>query len=201
MERKMSEWFKGEVERLEGTPEYEEAKLLLDLTEGFLERHPEEQDAVGALTRMVDRALVERDNAVERPDVIVAVAIQYKATGKVLLGRRGKDAEGSGLFGLPGGHMRRGESIGVCARREVREETGIYRLYNLHVIDVQDDVRPDAGICQPVIFMGCTAHQNPVNEEPDLCDGWGWYAPNRLPPEQEMFTTLVGFFKKLRSER
>jgi len=68
--------------------------------------------------------------------------------GKVLLGRR-KGSHGEGEYAWPGGHLEYMESIKECARREVREETGMeiknirfLRIYNLkeyapkHYLDI-----------------------------------------------------------------
>ena len=43
---------------------------------------------------------------------------------KVLLAQRSKPP-GIGKWGFPGGHLEMGETVGECAVRELREETGI----------------------------------------------------------------------------
>lgn len=43
---------------------------------------------------------------------------------KVLLAQRSKPP-GIGKWGFPGGHLEMGETVGECAIRELREETGI----------------------------------------------------------------------------
>jgi 8-oxo-dGTP diphosphatase len=54
----------------------------------------------------------------------VGVGVMVVREGKVLMGKR-KSSHGAGEYSWPGGHMEHMESFEECARREVREETGI----------------------------------------------------------------------------
>ncbi len=64
------------------------------------------------------------------PFVPVVVAYLLRE-GRVLVGRRKRDRMLGGLWELPGGKVRSGESLEEALRREIREETGIRELRNL----------------------------------------------------------------------
>jgi ADP-ribose pyrophosphatase YjhB (NUDIX family) len=57
-------------------------------------------------------------------NVAAAVAVIIESRGKILFGIR-KNDPGRGMLDLPGGFVDPGESAEECARREVREETGV----------------------------------------------------------------------------
>jgi 8-oxo-dGTP diphosphatase len=99
--------------------------------------------------------------------------------GKILFGKR-KSKLSTDTFGVPGGHLEYMESFEDCARREVREETGI-EIQNIRFL-----------------FVGNTTHFAPKhfvniglvadwksgelqNLEPDKCEGWEWYDMADLP--------------------
>ena len=69
----------------------------------------------------------------ERPVATAGVLI-HDGGGRVLLVRT---AKWSGLWGIPGGKIERGESSEQAARREVMEETGL-GLKDLRFVMVQD---------------------------------------------------------------
>ncbi len=57
-------------------------------------------------------------------DALAAGAVVQDDVGRVLLVLRAHDPE-AGCWTIPGGHVDPGESLEECARREVREETGL----------------------------------------------------------------------------
>ena len=61
-------------------------------------------------------------NSNERPGVGIATLV-INEKGKVLIGRDGR--KGESKYGVPGGHWENGETIKQCAKREVKEESGI----------------------------------------------------------------------------
>jgi len=115
--------------------------------------------------------------------------------GKVLLGKR-KSSHGSGEYAWPGGHMEYLESFEECAKREVKEETGVeiknirfLRLYNLkeykpkHYVDIGLIAEWKSG--------------SPKVLEPDKCESWGWYELEKLP--KPLFATLPSYFEAYRT--
>ena len=55
----------------------------------------------------------------------VGIGVMLINKGRILLFRR-KNKLGRNLWAWPGGHLNYGETIHECAKREVREETGIH---------------------------------------------------------------------------
>lgn len=92
--------------------------------------------------------------------VPAASAIVTDSAGRILLQRR-RDNE---MWALPGGVMELGESLGACAAREVREETGftvepigIVGIYSdpKHVFSYGDgEVRQEFSICFECRIVG-----------------------------------------------
>ncbi len=131
----------------------------------------------------------------ERPRVGVGVMIVKD--GKVLLGKR-KASHGTGEYSWPGGHMEYMESFEDCARREVREETGIeienvrfLRLLNLkayapkHYVDIGMVADWKSG--EPQIL------------EPEKIDGWSWCDMDNLP--SPVFATLPTYIEAYKTGR
>ncbi|WP_051935508.1 NUDIX domain-containing protein [Deinococcus sp. YIM 77859] len=56
---------------------------------------------------------------------LIAWLVLQDHEGRVLLGRRTGAAYGAGLWGLPGGHVERGEGLAEAAAREAEEEVGV----------------------------------------------------------------------------
>jgi len=99
--------------------------------------------------------------------------------GKVLLGKR-KGSHGAGEYCFPGGHLEYMESIEECARRETREECGceidnvrFHLLYNMKTYAPKHYVH--------IGMIADWKNNEPVNNEPDRCEGWEWYDLDRLP--------------------
>jgi 8-oxo-dGTP diphosphatase len=104
-----------------------------------------------------------------------------RTTGRVLLCRRVSD----GLWGVPGGHVERGESKRCAAARELREETGFsVDAESLHRVRKRDDY---------VLFFVLVPDEfSPrLNDEHDRC---GWFAPEAHP--EPLHRGLDGVFEK-----
>ena len=131
---------------------------------------------------LLPRTLAERPPTQRYPGVGVAVLVTSEAhPGCVIAGQRLSKGFGQGTYGLPGGRLEFGESFDDCARREMREECGINllttRLHSaVNVVDLEHGVH----WVVPVIIA--TTAEEPVNAEPDKCEGWAWYKyPDCIP--------------------
>lgn len=127
----------------------------------------------------------------------VGVGVMIIKDGKVLLGKR-KGSHGQGEYAWPGGHLEYMESFEECAKREVKEETGMeiqnvrfLRLMNLkeyapkHYADV--GLIADWGSGEPKII------------EPDRIEGWNWYDIDNLP--EPLFKTIPSYIEAYKTGR
>jgi 8-oxo-dGTP diphosphatase len=109
----------------------------------------------------------------------VGVGVMVLKDGKVLLGKR-KGSHGAGEYAWPGGHLEHMESFEQCARREVKEETGMeienvrfVRLLNMKVYAPKHYI--DIGLAAD------WKSGDPEVLEPEKCEEWGWYEMDNLP--------------------
>lgn len=116
----------------------------------------------------------------DRVNVGVGVIVRDESNN-VLLGKRISDKHGKGEFSFPGGKPDPGEHPAYAALRELYEETGIVG-YGMRHVDVwtYDRYESDGVHCVTLYFEVYT-EQEPVNREPDKCDGWNWFAEDALP--------------------
>ena len=134
-------------------------------------------------------------NPEQRPKVGIGVMIMKE--GKVLLGKR-KGSHGEGEYAWPGGHMEYMESFADCARREVREETGMeidnirfLRLLNLKAYPPKHYV--------DLAFVADWKSGEPQILEPDKTEGWAWYNMDHLP--SPLFKTLPTYIEAYKTGR
>lgn len=131
----------------------------------------------------------------QRPKV--GIGVMVVKNGKVLLGKR-KGSHGAGEYAYPGGHMEYMESFEECAKREVREETGMeienvrfLRLLNLkeykpkHYVDI--GIIADWKSGEPKIM------------EPDKTEMWDWYDIDHLPTP--LFATIPTYIEAYKTGR
>jgi len=110
----------------------------------------------------------------------VGIGVYVRKNGKVLLGKR-KGAHGAGTWSAPGGHLEFGESWEDCARREVREETGML-IKNIRFMTATNDIFAKEGKHYITIALVADWKSGePKNMEPEKCEGWDWYSWNKLP--------------------
>jgi 8-oxo-dGTP diphosphatase len=117
-----------------------------------------------------------------RPALTTDVAVVSGAPGKreVLLIRRANEPF-AGRWALPGGFLEPGELLEDCARRELREETGLSldSLEQLGTYDTPD--RDPRGWIISVVYVVRVAEPAPVTGGDDAAQA-GWFALDAPPP-------------------
>ena len=115
----------------------------------------------------------------ERDGFPVVVHILLERDSRLFLLRRARTGFMDGYYGLPGGHLRRGESVTEAAVRECREETGV----------VPEGIEPRcvlpyiSGRHQGLnfVFESHRFEGEPGVNEPELFDGCCWARRDDLP--------------------
>ena len=112
--------------------------------------------------------------------VKVSCEMIVERDGKVLMGKR-KNIFGANQWGFPGGHMEVGELTIDCAKRELKEETGI-EATKIRLIAIINDV-PEYQDEHYVRFVYLITDWGGeiINAEPECCYGWEWFAKDKLP--------------------
>ncbi len=119
-------------------------------------------------------------NMIDRPKVGIGVVI-VNAAGKILVGkRRGSHAQ---YYSIPGGHLELGETFEEAAVKEIKEETGL-EIIEPKVFCVTNNLRTyqEEGKHYISVCLFATKYNGePVNLEPEKCNGWSWVDPLKLP--------------------
>lgn len=111
----------------------------------------------------------------------VGVIIQ-DADNKILLGKR-QNVIGANTWGLPGGHIKIGESIFECAKREVFDEVGI-DLINFELVEVSEMVNTGQDFQLVEIGYKSKKWEGIVElKEHKYCSEWGFFPLDNLPGE------------------
>ncbi|MBM5789588.1 NUDIX domain-containing protein [Candidatus Parcubacteria bacterium] len=114
----------------------------------------------------------------QRPRVGLGVVVIRDR--KVLVGHR-SGSHGEGTWCIPGGHVEFGESWESCARREVREETGL-EIEQVQFLGVTDDWNIGEGKHYVTIFMRAACPEGePRVCEPDRYTQLMWCEWERIP--------------------
>jgi 8-oxo-dGTP diphosphatase len=97
---------------------------------------------------------------------------------QVLLGKR-LDSYKAGMYGFPGGRLEVNETLADCGRRELFEETGL-KARSLKYIGV---IREKQNGYNFIHFgFSCSEYTGKITlKEPQKCDGWNFYSPDKLP--------------------
>jgi 8-oxo-dGTP diphosphatase len=135
-------------------------------------------------------------NTIEKIKVSAGVVL-LDADHKILLGKR-KNTLGEGTWGLPGGHVKLGETSKECAIREVKAEIGV-DVKDLHLVDVVDTL--DTGAEFQLIEVGfkCKKWEGFVElKEGEYCSEWKFFDMDLLP--KEIYAPHAPIVKKVVNE-
>ena len=117
----------------------------------------------------------------------IGVGVIVQRDGRVLLGRRRSDSHGDGVWQFPGGHLEWGETVEVCALREVREETGLDVRITGQGPYTNDFFAAATGLASAdkhyvtLFVLAASDTGEPQRLEPDKCEEWRWCAWDALP--------------------
>lgn len=113
----------------------------------------------------------------DRP--LVGVGVLVMKHGKLLLGKR-LNAHGAGEYASPGGHLEQLESFEACARREVREETGL-ELCDIRFLRLLNTTQYAPRHYVDVSLVAEWRSGEPQVLEPHKVERWEWFDLDALP--------------------
>ena len=117
------------------------------------------------------------DEAARRPGVGVGVIVSRGR--EILLVRR--KHHGAGSWAAPGGYLAWGESPEACARREVREETGV-QIAKPTFLAISNDIHPDGEKHNVTIWLaGRYASGAATLVAPEELEAVAWFDQDALP--------------------
>lgn len=125
------------------------------------------------------------------PQIGIGIMI-LNSQQEVLLGLR-QGSHGAGEWSMPGGRLEWGEQMMDCARREVKEETGL-EVGGLELISIADELRYIYSHNKHFVNIGFLAQYisgEPRLTEPDKWIEWGWFKLDTLPKKLFEGTELV----------
>jgi ADP-ribose pyrophosphatase YjhB (NUDIX family) len=119
-----------------------------------------------------------------------ASAVVVDARGRVMLTRRGIEPF-LGMWDLPGGFIRPGESGAEAVRRELREETGLEIALGPVLAILPDTYGADGETTLNVFYVARLASGVPAPAS-DVAE-IDWFAPEELPPPGDLaFACVAG---------
>jgi 8-oxo-dGTP diphosphatase len=123
----------------------------------------------------------------------IGMGILILREGRFLFMKR-STPHGKGTWCPPGGHLEFQESLEDCARREVREETGI-EIKNIRLVAVTNDIHRNEDSHYITIHM-LADHESgePKIMEEDKATDMGWFEWNSLP--QPLFLPIQNLLKQ-----
>jgi len=127
----------------------------------------------------------------QRPNVGIGIFI-IKNNKFLMLKRKG--SHGEDTWSLPGGHLEFGESWEFCAKREIKEETGL-NVSDLKFTGVTNDVFQKEGKHYITIFLRTEIKLGePKIMEPDKCTEMNWFEWENMP--ENLFLPIINLRKQ-----
>lgn len=118
----------------------------------------------------------------ERHKIIPASYLILKENEKILLTRRFNTGYFDGWYGVPAGHVEKGELPQDCIVREAQEEVGIALLKdNVTLVHTMYRVQDKEENRVDFFFLAEKWSGEIKNMEPHKCDDIGWYSLSNLP--------------------
>lgn len=120
----------------------------------------------------------------ERFTAIPAAYLILERKDQILLMRRANTGYQDGNYGLPSGHLEKGETPKKAAVREGFEEAGVTlkpELLRLSTMVYNTVGNVGGEHYMAYFFSADIGDQEPLNKEPDKCDEMGWYPKDQLP--------------------
>jgi len=109
----------------------------------------------------------------------VGIGVMIFKDGKVLLGKR-RGSHGEGEYAFPGGHLEYMESFEDCAKREVKEECGIY-IKNIRFQFLANLTKYAPKHYAHIGLLADWDNGEPEVLETEKSESWDWYEINNLP--------------------
>ena len=127
----------------------------------------------------------------QRPGVGIAV---FVARGTKILMLKRQGSHGAGTWSFPGGHLEFGESWETCAKRELKEETGL-DVSDLKFTGVTNDIFQEKGKHYITIFLRTEIKSDePKIMEPDKCAEMNWFEWENMP--KSLFLPIINLKKQ-----
>ncbi|KKU86408.1 MAG: NUDIX hydrolase [Parcubacteria group bacterium GW2011_GWA2_47_9] len=120
-----------------------------------------------------------------KPTALAGVGIIINKDWKVLLIKR-RGSHGAGTWAPPGGHIDYGESVKACAKREVREETGI-EIKNLRIIGFIEDIFKKDKKHYITIWVKADWKSGEISQNHEEFSEIGWFSWKKLPKPRTLF--------------
>lgn len=116
----------------------------------------------------------------------------FNERGELLMTKRGQACKNErGCWEVPGGSIEFGETMAEAAVREAKEEIGVDVIVEHQLLAI-DHLIPNEHqhwVTTPFLVR-VKRGQTPTIQEPEKCDGLGWFAVDDLPSPLSITTKL-----------